>query len=288
MLIKEALNFGQNKLEDKLLKTALLDTEILLTLSINKPKEYLFTYPENKLTSSQFKKFQGLLKRRLKGEPIAYIKNSKEFYGLNFYVNDNVLIPRPETETIIDEVKNYLKTSGHKVKLIADIGTGSGAIAVTLAKIFPQINIIATDISEKALSVAKKNTKKNKVKIKFFKGNLLEPIKKQKVDIICANLPYLDNNYLKKLPKNIILSLRYEPRLALKAGSDGFDLYRKLFTQINKFKILPKFAIFEIDNNQTAIGKILAKKYFPQAEIKIKKDLAGLNRFLIIKFELIS
>lgn len=280
MNIKDCLISGGQALKKSVGKNSIHEAEILLSFVINKNKEFLYTHPENKIFDKQFKKFNEVIAWRKNGMPIAYITKNKEFFGLNFYVNKKVLIPRPETEIMVELANKLIKAN--KLKNIIDLGTGSGAIAVSLAKINPKLKITAIDISKQALAIAQKNAKKNKVKIKFLKGNLLLPIANQKIDLICANLPYLNQNYLKTLPKSIVKHLKYEPKIALAAGSDGLKIYQKLFNQIKNKKIDFKYLIIEIDNCQKKSALDLAKKYFSKP-LEIKKDLAGLNRFLVIQ-----
>jgi len=216
-------------------KTTALDAEVLLSHTLNKPKSFLYTYPEKKLTQAQVRKYKSLISRRAKHEPVAYITGHKEFYGLDFYVNQHTLIPRPETEALVEKI-----IKNKDIHSIADIGTGSGCIAIALAKNNPKLNIYAIDISSKALTVARKNAKAHKVKnITFKQGNLLEPIKNIKLDAIVANLPYLSEKVYKKNYQH----LKYEPKQALYAGKDGLDYYKKLLKQINKLKHKPQLYI---------------------------------------------
>ena len=264
----------------KILKSSspVLDVELLLTKALNNHKEYLYRFPEKKLTTAELSKFKKLFARRQKGEPIAYILGSKEFYGLNFKVNKNVLIPRPETEQLVEQVIKYAKNK--KLK-IADIGVGSGAIIISSAK---NLNgqFFGTDISKKALSIAKQNAKIHQVKINFYQGNLLEPLNNKKIDIITANLPYLDKAEKILLPSSDTKGLKFEPKIAWDGGSDGLDYYRKFFKQTKKFKIRPKAIFLEIGHNQALEIKKLARQALPQYKFKIKKDLCGFDRLLIL------
>ncbi len=274
MTSKQALIWAQKKL--KASKTASLDAEVLLAFVLKKSKEFLYTHPEKTLTSQQAQRLKFLINRRAKGEPVAYLTNHKEFYGLDFYVDKRVLIPRPETELLVEEV---IKFVNKKKTTIADIGTGSGCIAITLKKYLPQATIYATDISKPALAVAKKNAKKHQVKIKFLPGDLLKPLVRKRnvdvslaeIDIVVANLPYLP------------FSLKYEPQRALKAGRYGLKTYQEFFEQIKKGAVNPQIIFCEINNLYLSPLKNLLKKYFPSSQFKIKKDLAGLSRILIIK-----
>lgn len=221
----------------------------------------------------------------ISSKPSQYIKGWVEFYRLRFKVTPDVLIPRPETELLIDEVLSFLKHRPTETPTILDIGTGSGNIAISLATHLPTSNvgikIIATDISKKALKVAKQNAKLHGVEkqITFLESNLLGKITQQP-DIIVTNLPYIPT---KRIP-NLDSSVKdFEPLVALDGGEDGFDLYRKLFTQIKKLNWNPKLIAAEIDNTQENIAYAEAKKYFPLAKIEVKFDLAHQPRILLIR-----
>ncbi len=286
--IKNRLNYAINELKN-ISTSPELDAEIILANAIKKNKEYLYTYPEKNLTLPQIKKFQQMISRRKKYEPIACIIGYKEFYGLKFKITKRTLIPRPETEMIVEETLSILKLARKPVILI-DIGTGSGCIPIAIAKNIkhPRVKIYAADISKEALKIAKANAKINNAekKIKFLRGNLLEPLEKiiknaaNKNIIITANLPYLPTEIYNHAMPDV---KSYEPKNALIAGKDGLKYYRELFKQIKK--ILPIQSSFyilcEIDPSQKNSIKTLSRKYFPCAIFQIKKDLAGLDRLLI-------
>jgi len=274
MTIDQALIWANKKLKSKS-KTSCLDAEVLLSFVLKKQKEYIYTYPEKKLTKLQENKFKNLINSRIKGKPVAYLTKNKEFYGFNFYIDNRVLVPRPETEILVDEIISIAKPK----MTIADIGTGSGCIAIALAKHLPKNKITATDISKNALKIAKKNANRNSVKIDFFAGDLLSPIKNKKIDIIAANLPYGSKKIWKGRE-----SIKFEPAIALYAKNYGIEIYENFFHQLTKLKYKPKYIVIEIDSSQPAKLKKIITKIFPKAKIIIKKDLAGLNRILIIKF----
>ena len=280
------------------------ETEILFTFLLSCDREFLLTHPEVNITPAIYKKFTGLVKKRLAGWSVAVLVGYKEFYGLDFFVDENVLVPRPETELIVDEVLGITKKSRNDLMLV-DLGTGSGAIIISIASEIKKTSPLkyektvfrAIDISLPALKVAKKNSVLNKQdkKIKFLKGNLLEPlVNKNDFDdllshelIIAANLPYLTPNQVKTSP-----SIQKEPRLALVAGSDGLKYYRELFKQIKEIKSVlgidsnpnkPITILCEIDPSQTKSVKLNIKKYFPLSKIELRKDLAGRDRLVIIK-----
>lgn len=288
MTIRQAAAFGAQKLKQAKIPSAILDAEVLLSYVLKKDKEFIFINPEFKLNQAQAKKYKWLIKRRAKFEPVAYLTGQKEFYGLNFLVNKNVLIPRPETELLVEEAINLVKKSeifnAQSKIVIADIGTGSGAIAIALKKYLPKTKIIATELSPSALNVAQKNATRNKVAIKFIKTDLLNGLKDQ-IDLIAANLPYVPT--AEKKIKNIFsASLKYEPAQALYSGPYGLKAYEKLFGQIRSLKNKPKVLVCEIGSTFVAKTKTLAKKYFPSAKITLKKDLCGKNRLMIADLRL--
>ena len=284
MNIQQTLIKASKILKNNKIPTASLEAEVLLAFILNKPKEYLYAYPEKELTVRQQKKFTGLINRREKAEPVAYLTKNKEFFGLNFFVDKQVLIPRPETELLVEEILKIAKNSNSKKFTIADVGTGSGCIAVALAKNLPDAKIIGTDNSAGALTVAGFNAKHNRVNVKFFRGSLLAPLKKKSINIIAANLPYgwrvWKNDH--SIPAK---SLKFEPPKALFTGENGLLLYRRLFEQISEKIRKPKFVVCEFDPRQAKSIVKLAKKYMPEYFTEIKEDLAGHNRILVIKKE---
>jgi len=299
MTIKEALAFGAKQLKKNSAKAArpprrieaspLLDASVLLCEALKKSKEFIYTYPEKKLTAEQIKKYKSMIGRRAKHEPLAYIIGKKEFYGLDFSVAPAVLIPRPDTEILINAV---LSTVGHSATYsypqVIDVGTGSGAIAITLKKLFPKAQVFATDISQKSLNLAKKNARRLNAKITFKKGNLLNPFKSLLLDtrypiVITANLPYLSRVEWQKTQPEI---KNYEPKGALVGGKNGTEIYEKLFTEISALLRHsapslnginsggnPMYLFIEIGYNQKApITKLLNKILRPK-KIKTFKDL---------------
>ncbi|MFH2105412.1 MAG: peptide chain release factor N(5)-glutamine methyltransferase [Parcubacteria group bacterium] len=257
-----------------------LDAEVLLCFVLDISKEKLYGQLGQDLTANQLEKYQQLTVRRQKHEPIAYITKHKEFYGLDFYVDKRVLIPRPDTEVIVETViEKYGNIS--QQKFIADIGTGSGCIAVALAKNLPAAEIYAIDISPEALEVAKTNIAGHKVQkqVTLLRGNLLELLP-EKVDIIVSNPPYLAQERADEIKPEVI---DHEPHQALFAGSDGLKYYQKLLAQACNYLKSPGLIVLEIDPLVVEDITQLAQKYFPSNTPQIKKDLAGKERVLIIK-----
>ena len=280
MKIKKALEQGIKKLEEKNINSASLDAELLLSSILKKGKEFLYTHPEDELNFWQKLKYKKLIKKRATHYPIAYILGYKEFYGLKFLVNKDVLIPRPDTELLVQETLRLAKTKDN----IVEIGTGSGCVAISLVK--NGINhVTATDISNSALKIAQKNAKLNQIeeKITFLQGNLLKPVKGQNIDILIVNLPYLDKDYKYLIKGSDKKSLNFEPQNALYSGKDGLDGYRELFQQIKDLKHLPKYILIELDPEQVKLLSPYILNIFPQSNIETKKDLKGLDRVMIVK-----
>lgn len=275
-----------------LLKNSNLDVELLLAHTIGKDRVFILTRPEYRLNLIQYSHFLYYLFLFHRGYSVAAITHHKEFFGLDFFVNKYVLIPRPETELIVEEVLKEINNSTKKILLI-DVGTGSGCIPISILKNSTDIqSAIALDISSAALKVARKNIDKildyrfrgnDSTKIELIKSNLLTKI--FNIDyqsfnqiIITANLPYLTDKQAKQEP-----SIQKEPKIALIAKENGLALYRQLLEQITKIFVEKKLLIlFEIDPSQSEQIKQLTKKYLPQSKLEIKKDLAGLDRILKI------
>lgn len=242
MNINSWLNQATKKLIKVSVSSARLDTELILTETLQKPREYLLAHPDDNINPNVQKRADKLLRRRIKHEPLAYIVGKKEFYGRDFIVTSDVLIPRPESESFIDLLKKL------KPKTVIDIGTGPGCLAITAKLEFPNTLVIATDIDEKALKIARSNAKMHKVEIEFIKSDLLNfppSIVKRltstvhRPSSIIANLPYV--------PDNLITSpeIEKEPSRALFSGKDGLDHYRDFWQQIAQQKTKPQYILTE-------------------------------------------
>lgn len=279
MTIQQALTEANQALQP-ITDEARLEAEMLVAfvLTVNKPS--LVALDATTISKDQSRMLGEFIKRRLNHEPLAYIIGRKEFYKQAFYVDPAVLIPRPETELLIDQVIAWTKQHAPQTPTIADIGTGSGCIAISLAEHLPKASVIAADISEDALHVARKNAESHNVVIDFRLGSLLAPIP-DPVDIIVANLPYIPTDRISTLDKSV---KDWEPIQALDGGMDGFDRYRQLLIQISGRTELPKLFVFEIDETHTALAKTEIADIFPKAQLYIHKDLAGLDRFIALLF----
>jgi release factor glutamine methyltransferase len=263
------------KLNKHAITSATLDAEVLLSFVIKKPREFVLSHPEMVLTKEQIKSLEKLIDRRSKLEPIAYLTNHKEFFGLDFYVDKNVLVPRPETELLVETVIGNIESDSSVT--IADIGTGSGCIAIALAKNLPKTKIFATDISKSALMVAKKNAEKHKIanQIEFKHGNLLDVLDNP-VDIIIANLPYVPRSEYKK-------EISFEPEQALFGDYDGMEYLETIINQAPSKLTEGGIIVLEIHPPQSSEVKKIAQDYFPESNIQIKKDLAKKDRIVIAK-----
>ena len=282
MNINQALNYYSKKLIEitKDYKVAYIETQILISHSLNFIKTKLISESFRELNENEIDNIEKLINRRLKYEPIAYITNKKEFYGIDFYVDNSVLIPRAETEELIDLVRDYIKKNIEKNISICDIGAGSGNISITLKKLFEDfenVDITAIEISDKAIEVIKKNEANIlKENINIINADALTFIPQKKFDIIVSNPPYVALKYKNYLQKD----LDFEPETALYSGYDGFDFYRKFLLVINKYLKIGGAFFFEIGFNQ---GKELIDicENFGIKNAEIKKDLSGKDRFLI-------
>lgn len=270
--------------------TYILDAEVLLCYVLGETKEYLFAHANDEVDSENLEKlYVQYLARVRDGEPVAYITSEKEFYDLSFFVNKNVLVPRPETEMLVEKVLKFMRENydEHGKFKILDVGTGSGNIAVSIAK-NSEIGdedmieyIDAIDISDEAIGVAIANVEQHGVdgKVRVFNSNLLESIDEdEKYDIIVANLPYIGevrNDFVDKNVKD------YEPQGALFAGSDGLELYKKLFQQIRERGMVPDLVVGEFGFGQREDLEVLLNKYF-EHKWGIEKDLAGIDRMFVV------
>ncbi len=268
MNVKEALGAVRKRLADAGIEEYGLESELLVQHLLCVDSVSLFLEHEEKLTFIQSQLLNDLLERRIKGEPLAYITGKREFYGLEFMVNPSVLIPRPETEHLVEKaIELALEIPA---PIIADIGTGSGAIAVSLAANLPQAKIYAVDVSDTALDTARFNARRHAVeaRITFLYGDLTAPLP-EKADILIANLPYV---------KSFDCAASPEPHLALDGGAEGLDVIERLCGGL-KGKLKPEgHVLLEIGQGQEEAVKKMLKTALPSAQIGTIKDLAGIER----------
>jgi release factor glutamine methyltransferase len=247
----------------------------------------LYLHPDTQLNQQQIESLHALVKRRLQNEPSSYLTSSKEFYGISFYVDNRVLIPRPETELIVEKALEIIKSRQHIASadnpvIVADIGTGCGNIAISIALNADNVIVYATDISVSALDVAILNAKKCSVlnMVHFSQGDLTNAIIKP-VDILVANLPYISSSEIPNLPLEVSL---YEPKIALDGGISGLAHIKRLLLQL-KDAIRPNGkAILEFGYGQKEVLSNCIKAYLPESTFKYFIDLNSIARMVVIDF----
>lgn len=258
--------------------TAALDADLLLAHVCGVEKERLYAYLEVPLTPAEAEAYDALVERRITGEPVAYLRGWKEFYGLRLAVDPRVLIPRPETEALIDEALAWIRRTGRA--RVADVGTGSGAIAIAIASRTPEARVVATDASADALTVARANVAAHGLtdRVDLRHGDLLEPLD-EPVDVVAANLPYLRDDAVDQLAGERT-SLRFEPRAAVVAGPDGLDLIRRCAPQLPRALAPGGIALFEADPPQAGdVARLLGGAIGGAA--RVLRDLAGAPRVVV-------
>ncbi len=291
--IGRALVSASQRLREEGLQSPQLDAQTILAHVLGKTdRSWLFAHYDYKLTKREAERFTELIVRRAQYEPVAYLIGCKEFYGLNFIVDHRVLIPRPETELLVDLVIEQLDMRsdnlppGHRISIV-DVGTGSGAIAISVAENCPNVDIYATDLSHDAIAVARANIVRlnKRSQVSLLHGDLLLPLEnkidKNKVDIIVANLPYISKKNYRQLDPDI---RNYEPQLALEAGPEGLDFIRRLLGQAPRY-LNPKGIIYlEIGSDQGAAVLEMAEFFMPHAQlINLRQDYNGRDRIVTIQ-----
>jgi len=293
MNCSQLLAKGTRLLIEKGISAARLEAEVLLAFAWGRERTQLLIFPEVPVPEWVGKKFDELLGRRARWTPVAYLTGEKEFMSLPFYVNSDVLIPRPETELLVEKVLHFLAESegrgeGAEEKspepLVADVGTGCGAIAVSLAYYNPWARLLASDISPRALRVARRNAVRHGVaaRVDLLQGDLLSPLLRQGMrgrgTAVAANLPYIPTAALRSLPADV----RCEPLSALDGGEDGLDHYRRLLPQAASFLAPQGLLVCEVGMEQAEpLADILAKEGWTNTEII--KDYAGKERIVSAK-----
>lgn len=276
--IKQALNLGSSQLREVGIDNAAVDVRMLLEHSLKLSHEALILKQEHKISDIEFKHFFELIERRKKFEPIAYLVNKKEFYDLEFYINESVLIPRPDSETLIDEALGYFDSKSY-VKIL-DLGVGSGCLLLTLLHHFQNATGVAVDVSDKALEVTKHNYQKFKLKnpVEFLASDWNNLQLNNKFDLIVSNPPYIKNKDIQNLQKDV---KNYEPLTALEGGDDGLECYRKLIPIIRNLLKSQAIAIIECGEGQHEELAEIAKNNGLNIK-KYSRDLAGIVRCLTV------
>lgn len=260
--------------------------EILLQHFLKLTRSQLLANLHDELSEADLGQFKAAVELHADGTPIQYIIGSEEFYGRTFFVNEEVLIPRPETEELIYYTLRKLPAvfmEGQKLRL-ADIGTGSGAIAITMKLEKSNLSVTATDIADPSLEVAKKNAESLGAEVQFVQGDLLQPLinMNQKVDILLSNPPYIPNDDQKSMS---VVVTGHEPHRALFAGIDGLDFYRRFMEQLPLIMEVPGLICFEVGTGQGQAVADLLKRTFPAAEVSVVNDINEKDRMVFAELK---
>jgi len=293
---RSALSWAVALLTEAKVDTPRLDAELLLCHALGWTRARLYAHPEHSLSRDESVRLRRLIERRVQREPLAYLTGRKEFFGLEFLVDRRVLIPRPETELLVElaiaRVRAMLpaRLRTDPAPTVVDVGTGCGAIAVSVAVQVPTARVYALDVSPEALEVALLNCQRHRMtrhrmtrhgvagRVKLLRGDLLAPLE-ERVDLILANLPYIARWEFEMLQPEIA---EYEPRVALDGGPDGMDSIRRLLEQASAHLAPAGDILLEIGADQGPAGRALADRFFPTARIEVHADYAGHDRVLEI------
>jgi len=281
MNIASVLNKSVLSLENQGIANPLLDAEVLLCALLKKGRTILYSQPGKHLTEKEYEEYQQWIERRKHGEPVAYIVGKREFWSLPFEVSRHVLIPRPETEILVEEVLKICEGGGIKTPRILEIGTGCGAISVSLASELKGAHIVATDISWEAIKVAKKNAHNNVVEnqISFLIGDLFQPVS-GKFDIIVSNPPYISEEEYDNLPLEV---REFEPKSALLAGTDGTEFHGTIIREGVLYLDMGGSLLMEMGAGQKDRIENMLKESHLYDNIAFRADYAGINRVSIAR-----
>lgn len=275
MTIKQAITKGMIMLKSNNVESPKLKARLLLQYVLDKPRQYIIVYDNKEIDKQQQWQYFVNIEKLTKGIPLQHITHRQEFMKMDFFVDENVLIPRPDTEILVEEVIKIAQK--YNSPRILDLCTGSGAIAISLKKFVSNADITAVDISEKALEIAQKNAEKLEAKINFVKSNLFDKLDNKKFDIIVSNPPYIRKDEIKKLSEEV----QKEPKIALDGGEDGLDFYRIITEQAINYLKTGSFLCFEIGYNQkNDVIKIIEDEQ-NYKNTYCKKDLYGNDRIII-------
>ena len=277
-VLRTVIQNTHQSLEEAGIPDARLEAEVLVMNVMRMPRQSIFAEQETEVSAQQQEALNSLLARRYLREPLAYRLGMREVYGINVFLTPSVLIPRPETEGLVEHAL-FMSMMGMESRelIIADVGTGSGAIAINLAIHLPAARIFAVDVADEVLDVAAYNIRSHGVgdRVTLGIGDLLDAVP-EPVDLIVANLPYIPSDRIPNLQPEV----QQEPVLALDGGLDGLDLVRRLLMQAED-KLKPNgIILLEMDPEQIPIVKTLVKHHFPQSSTSVEKDLAGMDRIL--------
>ena len=257
----------------------------MLAFVLGRDRAHLLSAGEEEVPDQAIERFSELFGRMVQGEPVAYLLGKKEFYGLDFAVDRRVLIPRPETEHLVEKILEYTRPAstmeGRKVRIL-DVGTGSGCIAVSVAKHLPVAEVTGVDISIEALAVAKNNASHLGVadRVDFLQSDLLDSVEGA-FDIVVANLPYIGEKRFSFVSKSAV---DYEPHVALFGGEDGLGLYERFFEQLSRRSWRPRLLLGEFGFLQKDELVLLFQKYFPGQDIRFEQDYAHIDRMFVVEW----
>ncbi len=278
--LREVVQQTHQTLEASDIPDARLEAEVMVMNVMRMFRQDLFSQQETEVGPQQEQQLAEIMARRLQREPLAYILGYREFYGINLLVNSDVLIPRPETESLVEHAL-FMALMGMETRelVIADVGTGTGAIAINLAIHLPAARIYAIDTADQVLDVAAYNIRAHNVadRVTLLQGHLLEPLP-EPVDLIVANLPYIPTARIPTLQPEI----QWEPAQALDGGPEGLDLIGELLRQSPEKLKEQGTIVLELDPEQVPPVQELARQLFPEAETGVERDLAGLDRIFFI------
>lgn len=277
MTIKETLTKGMIMLKSNNIESPKLKARLLLQYILKKSRQYLIVYDNEEVGKKEQWEYFVNIEKLTKGVPLQHITHTQEFMKMDFYVDENVLIPRPDTEILVEEVIQIARTMDKP--RILDLCTGSGAIAISIAKYVPNAVVCAVDISEKALEVAVENARRLKANVKFIKSNLFKDLKEMKFDIIVSNPPYIKKDDIQFLSDEV----QKEPEIALDGGYDGLDFYRKISRQAIEYLKFGSYLCFEIGFDQKIDVIDIIEKEEHYTGTYCKKDLYGNDRIIVTK-----
>jgi release factor glutamine methyltransferase len=277
MTVKETLHWGHEQLV-LTSESARLDAEVLLAHVLKKPLTFLLAHDDTEIGYFALHKYHRFINQRKEGMPVAYLTGHREFYGLDFEVNKHVLVPRPDTEILVECVISYLQSqiSNLKSQILLDIGTGSACIPISILKNVPDIEAVATEISGSAMGVAKRNIKKHGLsgRIKLFSSDLLKSVPRELFEdrevVVTANLPYIPKQFA------VHPSTKFEPGIALYGGDDGLDIYKRLVDELSD--INPRAMFFECFEFQVATLADKIRGY----ELKTVRDMSGKAKMMML------
>ncbi len=283
--IADLLQQGQSVLRETS-ATPLLDAQLLLAVALAKPRSWLLSNPTSTVSVDHEQSYQRLLLRRVKHEPVAYILGKQSFFGLDLSVNEHVLIPRPDTECLVQEAINLIRHFDPEETMMIDVGTGSGAIAIAMSHHFPDLTIIGTDISPQAVEIAQKNARFHRCNsLRFQRTDLFQDVSIGPFSkiVITANLPYITSDEMSSLMPDVG---NFEPHLALWGGQDGLDIYQRLFRQMASHLAGKEvFCLVECDPAQIKTLKKLIRFTFFDPSIRVFNDFSGTRRGIVFQYK---